>query len=88
FEKSTRPRRIAARNNFYRAEHDPSLPISVFLDKADTARKVLKNFNDEPNDVQTADVILMNLHSSWDLVRTIISSSINEHKLADVKGIL
>ncbi|KAJ7165289.1 hypothetical protein C8R46DRAFT_1035885 [Mycena filopes] len=64
-----------ARTAFYRAEHDPSLPISVFLDKV-------------ANTIQIADVILMNLDPSWDTVRTIISSSKIEHGLADVKDTL
>ncbi|KAJ7502313.1 hypothetical protein B0H11DRAFT_664856 [Mycena galericulata] len=62
FEKSTRSRRITARTNFYRAEHDPFLPIDVYINKVRAAAKVLKGLKCDPGDIETTDILLMNLH--------------------------
>ncbi|KAJ7694411.1 hypothetical protein B0H17DRAFT_1275499 [Mycena rosella] len=74
FEKSTMSRRLKARSDFYRA-------VKV-------ARKTLKGLGCEPGEVETTDVLLINLHSSWAGVRTSITSNKDEQKLEDIISIL
>ncbi|KAJ7082794.1 hypothetical protein C8R44DRAFT_992144 [Mycena epipterygia] len=81
-------RRLKARSDFYRAVHDPSLPIDVFINKVKNARKILKGLGCEPGEVETTDVLLINLHPSWAGVRTSITSNKDEQKFDDVVGIL
>ncbi|KAF7333941.1 hypothetical protein MSAN_02396000 [Mycena sanguinolenta] len=88
FEKSSMSRRLKARSDFYRTEHEPSLPIDVYIGKVTSARKALKGLGCEPGEVETADILLLNLHPSWATVRTTITSNKDEQKLEDIISIL
>ncbi|KAF8169895.1 hypothetical protein K438DRAFT_1854860 [Mycena galopus ATCC 62051] len=51
-------------------------------------RKALKGLGCEPSDLETADLLLLNLHSSWSTVRTTITSNKDEQKVSDIISIL
>lgn len=84
FETSTMARRIEARRHFFNVEHDASQPITVYIQAVKDARAVLKALGCEPDDVMTADVLLMNLHSSFESVCTTICVAETEPKLASI----
>lgn len=88
FNVSTMPRRIQARHHFYHVEHDPSKSIEVYIHSITKARNALKALKCEVNDTETLDVLLMNLHSSFDSVRTTILTAKEEPSLEQVKSIL
>jgi hypothetical protein len=88
FEKSTMSRCLKARSDFYRAVHDPLLNVDIYINKVKAAQKTLKGLGCEPGEVETTDVLLINLHPSWAGVRTTITSNKDEQKLTDVVGIL
>ncbi|KAJ7716657.1 hypothetical protein DFH07DRAFT_715040, partial [Mycena maculata] len=62
--------------------------IDVYINKVRAAAKVLKGLKCDPGDIETTDILLMNLHPSWVTVRTTITSNKDEQKLDDVIGIL
>ncbi|SJK97328.1 uncharacterized protein ARMOST_00580 [Armillaria ostoyae] len=66
FETSTMARYIEAHRHFFNIEHDASQPITVYIQAVKDARAVLKALGCEPDDTLTADVLLMNLHSSFE----------------------
>ncbi|KZS88501.1 hypothetical protein SISNIDRAFT_490095 [Sistotremastrum niveocremeum HHB9708] len=75
FGRSTLPRRWAARGELYSVVHDPSKPISVFLNEITRIRKTLENLKCVIDDVQITDVILLRLHPSYHTLRTTITST-------------
>lgn len=88
FNVSTMPRRIAARQDFFNVYHDPALPIDAYLHKVDAAVKALVTLNCKVEEVEILDVLLMNLDSSYDAVRTTILTQREEPNLQQVKSIL
>lgn len=88
FEKSTMGSRLKARSEFHNVVHDPSKPISHYVQSVMAARAVLKSLGHEPDDVETGDVLLMNLHSSFDTIRTTILTSKDEPSLSTIKSTL
>lgn len=88
FTQSTMPRRIQARHNFYHVVHDPSQPIGVYIHAVGQARKALTTLGCKVDDVETLDVLLMNLDPSFASVKTAILTSKDEPNLEGVKAIL
>lgn len=88
FQRSTMPRRLQAREAFYRIEHDPSKPISIYIHAVDSARQVLVDLGSNIDDTETLNVLLMNLHPDFHTVRTTILTAATEPTLANVKNIL
>lgn len=88
FTKSTMPRRIQARHTFYHVEHDPSQSIGIYIHAVTKARQALAALGCKVDDVETLDVLLMNLHESFASVKTAILTSKEEPKLEEVKAIL
>lgn len=88
FNASTMPRRIKARHDFYHVEHDPSQSIDVYIHSVNKARQALVALNCKVDDTETLDVLLMNLHSSYEGIRTSILTAKDEPSLESVKSIL
>ena len=88
FQKSTMPRRLKAREDFYRVEHDPTQSIYAYIFAVEKASKALVDLGCKVQETETKDVLLMNLHSSYHTVRTSILTAQKEPSLAEVKSIL
>lgn len=88
FNKSTMPRRIQARHDFYHVEHDPSQSIDIYIHAVTKARKALTDLGCKVDDVEMLDVLFMNLDSSYDTIRMSILTAKEEPLLETVKGIL
>lgn len=88
FQKSTMSTRICARRQFYGVEHDTTKPISIYIQALTSARAALKGLGIDISDTEAADVLLMNLDSSFDTIRTSILSSKDEPTLSSIKSIL
>ena len=88
FTRSTMPRRIQARQDFYHVEHDPSEPIGVYIYNVTKRRQALVDLGCKVEDVEMLDVLLMNLHESFASVKTTILTQKDEPKLEEVKAIL
>lgn len=88
FEASNFSRRVALRKAFYGAEHDPSLPVEVFVQSVLKARAQLVLVGVEIDDVAAKDVILMNLDSSYATVKTSLLTQPSEPTLETIRTIL
>ena len=65
FQKSTMPRRIAARHQLYSVVHDSSKPIDVFIHSVTSAAKVLADLGHKVDDIELKDILLMKLDDSY-----------------------
>ena len=88
FEKSTMSNRIRARRQLYDVSHDPSQPMASYVQAVLSARTVLKNLGYNPTDTEVGVILLMNLHHSYDSVRTTILTAASEPDLTKIKSIL
>jgi hypothetical protein len=88
FEKSTMGHRMAARREFYNINHDPSLPISQYIQAVTTARVKLTAYEVTVEDKEFIDVLLMNLHESYHHVRSSILMEATEPALDRIKNML
>ncbi len=84
FKTSTMAHHNEACHHFFNIEHDASQPINVYIQAVKDACAVLKALGCEPDDVMTTDVLLMNLHSSFESVCTTICVAETEPKLSSI----
>ncbi|KAK7025739.1 hypothetical protein R3P38DRAFT_2949992, partial [Favolaschia claudopus] len=92
FDKSTFTTRSAARAAFHRCLHDPSQPISIYLDRITSLRDRLNDLlpkDEKVSDTYLKDVILTNLHSSYATAKlNLLGSASGEPELDQCKTIL
>ena len=88
FETSTMARRITARQSFYTCPHDPSLPVDVYIQQLSQFRRQLIAMGQKVEDQEFTDVLLMNLDSSFDALKTTILAQPTEPSLDTIKAIL
>ncbi|KAK6989008.1 hypothetical protein R3P38DRAFT_3092845, partial [Favolaschia claudopus] len=92
FDKSTFTTRSAARAAFHRCLHDPSQPISIYLDRITSLRDRLNDLlpkDEKVSDTYLKDVILTNLHSSYATAKlNLLGSAAGEPELDQCKTIL
>ncbi|KAK6984586.1 hypothetical protein R3P38DRAFT_2743920 [Favolaschia claudopus] len=92
FDKSTFTTRSAARAAFHRCLHDPSQPISIFLDRITSLRDRLNDLlpkDEKFSDTYLKDVILTNLHSSYATAKlNLLGSASGEPELDQCMTIL
>ncbi|MGH7239533.1 MAG: hypothetical protein ACREHG_05645 [Candidatus Saccharimonadales bacterium] len=87
FQKSTMPRRLAARQQLYSVVHDTSKPIDVFIHSATSAAKALADLGYKVEDTEIKDILLMKLDDSFASVRTSIMTAKEEPDLATIKSL-
>ena len=68
FQKSTMPRRIAARQQLYSIVHDPSKSMDIFIHSVTSAAKVLADLGYKVDDTEIKDILLMKLDESYSTV--------------------
>lgn len=88
FEKSTMARRIKARTEFDQVFHDPAESVDVYIHAVEVARTNLAGLNITIDNDHTKDVLLRNLDSSFDTIRTSILSAPAEPTLETIKATL
>lgn len=88
FQKSNIGHRLQARQALYTISHDPSKPISHYINSVEKAVSVLRDLSVKIEDLELGDILLMNLHESYSTVRTTILTAKEEPDLATIKSIL
>ena len=88
FQRSTLGARMVARKEFYDITHDPSRPISHYVQSVLAAKNKLTSLGCTITDTEVMDILLMRLNPSYHPVRITILSQKSEPKLEDVKAIL
>lgn len=74
YEGDTPARRMGLRRQLYHLEHDPSQPISAFLTSIRSLTTELTSIGHAPKPDEVRDIVLMNLHSSFEVIGTLLSS--------------
>lgn len=87
YETDTFAYRFNCRRRLYNIIHDPSLPITNFIDEVTRAVSDLAAIKKAPSDEEVFDLVVGRLDSSWDTVRTIVLTSKNS-KLKDLYDLL
>jgi hypothetical protein len=72
FEKSTIGHRMQARQDFYSITHDPSKPITFYIQSLTAAKRKLSALGVKIEDTEFIDVLLMHLDPSFYSIRTTI----------------
>jgi gag-polypeptide of LTR copia-type len=74
YEGDTPARRMGLRRQLYHLEHDPSQPVSVFLTNVRSLTSELASIGHPLKPDEIRDIILMNLHSSFEVITTLLAS--------------
>jgi hypothetical protein len=74
YEGDTPAKRMALRRRLYHLTHDPSEPVTTFITaiRAITTELASIGHGLKPDEIR--DVVLMNLHSSFDTISTVLAS--------------
>ena len=88
FESTSFARRVELRKHFYSVEHDPSKPIDIYIQQILDAKGQLVAIGHKIEDVEVKDVILMNLHSSYETVKLSLLTQPTEPSLDVIRSIL
>ena len=88
FETTSFARRVELRKRFYSVEHDPSKPIDIYIQQILDAKGQLVAIGHKIEDVEVKDVILMNLHSSYETVKLSLLTQPTEPSLDVIRSIL
>ena len=86
FKMTTFAHRVELRKAFYRAEHDPAKPIEIYTQKVINAKAQLSAMGHKVDDIE--DVILMNLHSTYDTIKLSLLTQPTEPSLDVICTIL
>ncbi|KAF4618043.1 hypothetical protein D9613_012872 [Agrocybe pediades] len=88
YQKDSRASRFELKKRLYNPVHDVDQPISVYIQDIIAASEALTALGHPPSPLDIVDSILMNLDSSFGIVRTLLTSQPNEPTLAAVKKML
>ena len=88
FETTSFARRVELRKRFYSIEHDPSKLINIYIQQVLDAKGQLVAIGHKIEDVEVKDVILMNLHSSYETVKLSLLTQPTEPTLEVIRSIL
>ena len=88
FETTTFARCVELRKAFYSAEHDPSKPIEIYVQKVIDAKVQLTAMGHKVDDIEVKDVILMNLHSTYETVKLSLLTQPTKPSLDVIRTIL
>jgi len=73
---------------FYDTKHDPSKPIEIYIHKVINAKAQLTTMGHKVDDIEVKDVILMNLHSTYETVKLSLLTQPTEPSLNVICSIL
>ena len=85
YEKDSSATWLTLRNQFYTIRHNPSHPVSIFIDAIQSIARQLKAINYAPGTNEVEDIILLRLDATFEPVR---SSLIAREKSASLQEII
>jgi hypothetical protein len=89
YEKNSRANRIALMRQFYNAQHDPSRPITDYINSITKVAARLKAIGVKIEDSTVIDVLIMNLDDQWSNMATSLSATMDDlNVVSDVTGSL
>lgn len=88
YQKDSRASRFELKKRLYNPNHDPDQPVSIYIADIIAASDALVSLGHSPSDTDVVDSILMNLHPSFGIVRTLLTSQSTEPTLDVVKKLL
>ena len=88
FETTTFAHHIELRKTFYNAKHNSLKPIKIYIQKVINAKAQLTAMGHTVDDIEVKDVILMNLHSTYDTVKLSLLTQPAEPSLDVIHSIL
>ena len=74
FQKDTRAKRFELKRHLYNPIHDIKKPVSVYIQDIVSAYEALTALGHAPAAVDVVDSILMNLHSNFSIVCTLLTT--------------
>ncbi|KAG6875641.1 hypothetical protein C0993_008210 [Termitomyces sp. T159_Od127] len=88
FQKDTHAKHFELKQRLYNPIHNIEQPVSVYIQDIISAYEALTALGHAPAAVDVVDSILMNLHSDFSIVRTLLTTQADEPTLATVKKVL
>jgi hypothetical protein len=70
FEKDSSATRLSLRNQFYSVRHDPTKPVSLFIETVQSIARQLKTIGHAPGANEVEDIILLRLDPSFESIRS------------------
>jgi len=88
FQRSTMGLRMQARKELYAVVHDPSKPVSFYIQALTSAKQKLAALGCTVEETEFKDLLLMNLDPSFHPIRTTLLAQKIEPTLDDMKSLL
>lgn len=88
FQRSTMGLRMQARKELYAVVHDPSKPVSFYIQALTSAKQKLVALGCTVEETEFKDLLLMNLDPSFHPIRTTLLAQKTEPTLDDMKSLL
>ena len=73
YQKDSATNQLLLHQQFYSITHDPTVPVSTFIDDVSSIVQKLDAIGHKPTDLEVSDKILIGLDRSWGPVRTSIT---------------
>ena len=70
YEKDSCAARLSLRQQFYNIHHDPSKPVSIFIDEVQSIARQLTSISRPPGKDEIEDIILLRLDTSFEAIRS------------------
>ena len=84
FEDQSFAARFQLRHRLWTTTHDPSEPISTFIDNVQDTVRALFAINRAPSDEEVGDLLLAKLDASFDTIRTVLVNQPAEPSLQSI----
>jgi hypothetical protein len=84
FEKDASATRLSLRNQFYSVRHDPTKPVSTFIESVQSIARQLKAIDREPGKDEVEDIILLRLDKSYEPIRSALITREKSPKLSEI----
>ena len=79
---------ITLKQQFYGYQHDETHLIAEYISGITNLAAQLKTLDIKLNDTDIVDVLIFNLHKSWDNITSLLTATTGELKISDVTGAL
>jgi hypothetical protein len=84
YEKDSCAARLSFRHQFYNIHHDPSKPVSIFIDEVQSIARQLTSISRPPGKDEVEDIILLRLDTSFEAIRSSLITRATSPSLTEI----
>ena len=84
YEKDSCASRLSLRQQFYNVKHDPTQPVSVFINEVQSIARQLTAISRPPGNDEVEDIILLRLDTSFEAIRSSLITRATSPSLTEI----